>query len=73
MANRMKRDDLARYLGVAPATVSSWKYRHPDFPQPVGRYYDIDAVIKWDQSRLEKQVHHEPRSARVRNSHKAAS
>lgn len=44
---RIRRKELASKLAVAPTTVSSWKTRYPDFPQPVGRYYDLDAVLNW--------------------------
>lgn len=44
---RIRRKDLARKLLVAPSTVSSWKTRYPDFPKPIGRYYDLDAVLEW--------------------------
>ena len=44
---RVKRKELATYLGVAVTTISTWKSRYANFPSPVGRYYDLEAVLDW--------------------------
>jgi hypothetical protein len=44
---RVKRKELATYLGVAVTTISTWKSRYANFPSPVGRYYDLEAVLNW--------------------------
>jgi phage terminase Nu1 subunit (DNA packaging protein) len=47
MITRVRRRELARILGVSVTTVSSWKTRYMDFPLPIGRFYDLDAVLDW--------------------------
>lgn len=44
--------EIARLAGVARATVSNWRRRHPDFPSPVGGTdtsptYDLESVREW--------------------------
>ncbi len=53
--NRVRRYELARRLVVSANTISSWKYRYPDFPQPVGRYYDLAAVTEWKAKHESKE------------------
>ena len=37
--------DIARRLGVGKSTVvHDWRYRHPDFPQPVTK---VGSVLIW--------------------------
>lgn len=52
---KLRRNEIARKMGVAPTTISSWKTRNTDFPQPVGRYYDYEAVTKWKAEHDAKQ------------------
>ena len=36
VAGRLSPSDIAELAGVAPSTVSNWRKRHANFPQPVG-------------------------------------
>ena len=42
--------DIARLAGVTRATVSNWRRRHPDFPEPSG---GTDASPAYDRSKVE--------------------
>ena len=42
--------DIARLAGVTRATVSNWRRRHPDFPQPSS---GTDASPAYDRSEVE--------------------
>lgn len=53
--NWVRREELARHLIVSPNTISSWKLRYEDFPQPIGRYYNVAAVNEWLRNRTEVQ------------------
>lgn len=48
--------DISRLAGVTRATVSNWRRRHPDFPEPSGGtdtspLYDLPAVRQWLETR----------------------
>lgn len=50
MTTLLRMTDLAKHFGVERATVSAWKYRHDDFPQPSSKsvgvdVYDLEEVI----------------------------
>lgn len=55
MIRRVRRYELARKLIVSPNTISSWRSRYSDFPQPIGRFYDLDAVLKWKREHDRKE------------------
>jgi uncharacterized protein YjcR len=57
MTTRVRRYELASHLAIAPTTISTWKSRYLDFPQPVGRFYDLEAVKKWKAQHDDKESH----------------
>lgn len=56
---RVRRKELASMFGVSVSTVSSWRTRYSDFPQPIGRYYDFYAVAKWRAKHIRLEKPHE--------------
>lgn len=55
--NRVRRYELAQRLIVSPNTISSWRFRYADFPQPIGRFYDLAAVTEWKAKHEHKESH----------------
>ncbi len=49
-ASALTAADIARLAGVTRATVSNWRRRHPDFPEPSG---GTDASPAYDRSEVE--------------------
>ena len=54
--NRVTVQMIADHYGVQPRTVHMWRYRHPDFPKPIGRFahmplFEWTAVQAWKENR----------------------
>ncbi|GLY82291.1 N-6 DNA methylase [Actinoallomurus iriomotensis] len=46
--SRLSNDDIARMAGVKPSSVSNWKKRHSDFPEPDQETrYAADEIARW--------------------------
>ncbi|WP_026152441.1 N-6 DNA methylase [Actinopolyspora halophila] len=65
--------EISRMAGVTRATVSNWRRRHPDFPDPVGGTetspaYDAERVREWlaERGQLPQRTSYEELRAAVR-------